>query len=103
MNRHDEIRLKQLEKKWRTDQKLAGSFTLGFGLLTLAVGVCLMMSPRGSLASMLCCAIVLLLVSCWRLLSSAAKVATIDHLLSPARVNSEIVDAEVVDYQKRGY
>jgi hypothetical protein len=100
MNRVEEIRLRQLELKWRTDQNLAGGLTLGFGLLTLAVGVCLVAFPAGVLAGLLCCVIVLLLGSCWRLLSLAAKVATIDNLLRPAQVNSEIVEAEVVEFRQ---
>ena len=75
--------------------------TLLLGLLTLVVCLFLVIAPGGQLAFVMACLLVLLVLSCWRLLSSAAKVVEVAKLLNPSRFNPDIIDAEVVDSNQR--
>ena len=101
MNEREEIQMRRLKSIWQTRQDTAGMITLFLGFV--AVGVCLffLSAPGWQLACVMVCLIVLLVVSCWRMISSAARVVEIGKLLNPAQYRSqfksEVIEAEVVD------
>src|SRR5664279_3327142 len=102
MSERDEIQLRRLKSIWQTKQDTAGMVTLFLGFV--AVGVCLFFvsAPGWQLAAVMVCLTVLLVVSCWRMIASAAKVVEIGKLLNPSRfrsqLKSEVIEAEVVDH-----
>ena len=101
MSEREEIQLRRLESTWQSRQNLAGNITLFSGFITLGACLAFLSAPGWQLAGVMACLMVLLVLSCWRLLSSAARVVEIRKRLSPSRrgsrFKSEIVEAEVVD------
>jgi hypothetical protein len=101
MSEREEIQLRRLKSIWQSRQDAAGRITLFLGFV--AAGVCLffLSVPGWQLACVMACLMVLLVVSCWRLISSAARVVEIGKLLNPtqlrSRFKSEVIEAEVVD------
>ena len=75
--------------------------TLCLGLITLGVFWFFISAPGRQLAGVLVFFMVLLAASCWRLISSAARVAEIANLLNPAqsgtRFKPAVIEVEVVD------
>ena len=101
MSEREEIQLRGLRSIWQSRQDVAGVMTLFLGLLTLGVFLFFLSAPDKQLAGVLVCFMGLLVICCWRLISSAARVAEIAHLLNPTqssrRFKPEIIEAEVVD------
>jgi hypothetical protein len=101
MSEREEIQLRRLESIWQSRQNAAGVTTLFLGVLTLGACLFFLSGPSGQLAGVMACLLALLIASCWRLLSSAAKVVEIRKRLNPSRAGSrftpEIIEAEVVD------
>ena len=101
MSERDEIQLRRIKSIWQSRQDAAGVMTLFLGLITLVVCVFLVIAPAGQIAFAMACLMVLLVLSCWRLISSAAKVVEVSKLLTPQRFDSDIIDADVVDSTQR--
>jgi hypothetical protein len=105
MSERDEIQLRRLRSLWQSRQNAAGSITLFLGFLTLVFAVLYVSDPGHKLAAAMVCLMVLLLLSCWRLFSSASRVVEIGRLLNPSRSRSritpEIIEAEIIDFVER--
>jgi hypothetical protein len=100
MSERDEVQLRRLRNLWQSRQDAAGSITLFLGALTVVFAMFFVADPGHKLAAAMVCLMVLLLLSCWRMFTSAAKVVEISQLLRPSRsrYNSEIIEAEIVDF-----
>ena len=62
---------------------------LFLGFVTGVVCLFFLSAPGWQLACVLVCLMVLLVVSCWRLILSAARVVEIDKLLNPSQFRSQ--------------
>ena len=97
MSERDEVYLRRIQSTWRSRQESAGTMTLLLGLATFGVVVWFVSAPDRQTASIMACLMVLLVLSCIRLISSAAKVVEISQILQPARFRPDVIDAEVID------
>ena len=96
MSERDEIQLRHFKNLWQSRQEFAGVITLLLGFLTLGVCLFFLSAPEYNLAGVMGFLLVLLALSCWRLLSSAARVVEITTLLAPTGRRPEFVEVEVV-------
>ena len=100
MSKRDEIQLRHLKSIWESRQEAAGLMTFFLGFLTLGAGLVCLSAPGHQFGVVVVCLMMLLVASCWRLVSSAAGVVEIGKLLPPSRVDArsrpEVVEAEVV-------
>jgi hypothetical protein len=101
MSEQNEIYLRQAQDTWQSKQDFAGMVTLLLGLLTFGAFVLFVCAPGHQSAGIMVGLMVLLLLSCVRLISSAAKVVEIHKTLHPSRSNADVIDAEVIDLGER--
>jgi hypothetical protein len=101
MSEREETQLRRLQSIWQSKQDTAGVITLISGCLTFCVCIGFLSIPGNRLAIFLVSLMVLSIVSCLRLVSSASKVVQINKLLKPAVVNPEIIEARVTDRYRR--
>jgi hypothetical protein len=101
MSAQNEIYLRRAQDTWQSRQDFAGMVTLLLGFLTFGAFVLFVCAPGHQSAGVMVGLMVLLLLSCVRLVSSAAKVVEIHKTLHPSQSNSEVIDAEVVDTDER--
>jgi hypothetical protein len=101
MSESDEIQLRRLRGIWQSRQDLTGVITLFLAFLTLGVCLFFVAVPGHQLAGVMAGLMVLLIFSCWRLISAAAKVVEIGKLLKPSRFNpgfnDDFMETEVSD------
>jgi len=101
MSERDEVYLRRIQSTWRARQDQAGIITLFLGAATVGVLVWFVSAPDRGSACTMGCLMVMLFISCARLISSAAKVVEIGQILKPARIQPDIIEAEVIDSVNR--
>ena len=105
MSELEEIQLRRLKTAWRSRQDSAGAMTLFLGFLTLGTCLCFVSAPSRQLACLMACLVVLVVLSCGRLILSAARVVEIGKRLNPPRHSHrhepDIIEAEVVEAVER--
>ena len=97
MNERDEIYLRRIESTWQSRQDFAGAMTFVLGLMTFGAFLLFVCLPGGRSAGLMGGLMALLLLACAQLIRSAAKVVEVRKVLRPVRVESRVVDAEVID------
>ena len=101
MSELEEIQLRRLKTTWQSRQDFAGAMTLFLGFLTLGTCLFFVSSPSPQLAGVMVCLMVLVGLSCGRLILSAARVVEIGKRLGQFRFDSrfqpEIIRSEGVD------
>ena len=101
MSEHEEFKLRRIKSLWQSRQDTAGVVALFLGCLTLGICLAFLSAPSWQLAGVMGCLVVLLVVSCWRLLSSAARVVEIGKRLGQfrfdCRFQPEIIGSEGAD------
>lgn len=97
MSERDEIYLRRVENTWQSRQDFAGIVTLFLGFLTFGAFLLFICAPGHQAAGIMVGLMVLLLLSCARLISSAAKVVEIRKILHPSRSSAQVIDAEVIE------
>ena len=101
MNEREEIQLRRCKSIWQSRQDAAGMITLFLGFVSGVVVLFFLSAPGWQLACVMVWLIVLLCVSCWRLILSAARVVEIHKLLNPSKIRSQfkpaVIETEIVE------
>jgi hypothetical protein len=101
MSERDEINLRQAERIWQEKQTSSGMMTMALCAAAI-LGFFYFVSERSmESATVLVVLIAALMAACARMLSCAAKVVEIRTTLQPMRVQSEVIDVEVVEMPRR--
>jgi hypothetical protein len=97
MSERDEINLWRAQKTWQAKQNSSGAMTMTLCALSVGAFLYFATAPSQESASILAVLLVALIMACIRLVSCAAKVVETQTSLQPVRIQSDIVDVEVVE------
>ncbi len=101
MSERDEINLRLAQRDWQTKQDSSGMLTMVLCAVAAGGFFYFVSAPSPQSAGILAVLLVALMAACARMVSCAAKVVEVRTTLQPVRVQSEIVDVEVVESPRR--
>lgn len=96
MNERDEINLRQAQQNWQAKQDSSGMMTMGLCAAAIGGFLYFVSAPSSQSVGILAVLLVGLMMACARMVSCAAKVVEVRTTLQPVRVQSEVIDVEVV-------
>jgi hypothetical protein len=97
MSEQDEINLRHAQRDWQAKQNFSGTMTMALCAAAIGGFFYYISAPSSQSATILFVLLAVLLTSCVRMLSCAAKVVEVRTTLQPVRAQLEIIDVEVVE------
>lgn len=97
MSEQNEINLRRAQQEWQARQNSSGTLAMAMCAATVGGFLYFFCAPSVQSAGLLAVLMAMLMAVCIRMLNCAAKVVEVRNTLQPVRVQSEVIDVEVVD------